>query len=243
MLSSVLPFDEDVAVRVSDYCEQNSTPIPKILLEHWEYTRDHFSDADKMSSKLQGSWMIFTAKDRKPKRVLEIGCYSGYSAVAWYEGTKDTQAEIITLELNKKMIAASKAAFSKLGVGDRIKLIEGPAQESLEKLDGNFDLIFVDANKDGYAGYVRTILDRKLLSPNGIILCDNVFARGLSVGKDCAPWLNDHVRKYWQDCGDALNEFNTRITEDPRVDVLISPVFDGVTHIRWKDERFLDMPN
>lgn len=105
--------------------------------------------------------------------VLEIGCFSGYSALAWYEGTKDTKAEIVTLEYSRKMIAASREAFAKYGVEDRIKLVEGPAEKTLPTLTGEFDLIFVDANKDGYANYVKTILDQKLLSPNGIILCDN----------------------------------------------------------------------
>lgn len=61
--------------------------------------------------------------------VLEIGCFSGYSAIAWYEGTKETQAEIVTLELSPKMIAASKEAFAKFGVTDRVTLVEGPAGE------------------------------------------------------------------------------------------------------------------
>ncbi|KAL2140869.1 hypothetical protein VTI28DRAFT_3160 [Corynascus sepedonium] len=235
MLGSILPFSEETADRVSEYCENSSLPITDALADHWEWTRTRFPDADKMSSRLQGSWMIFTARDRKPKRVLEIGCYSGYSALAWYEGTRDTQAEIVTLEYSKKMIAASREAFKKYGVDDRVKLIEGPAEQTLQTLTGEFDLIFVDANKDGYAGYVQTILDKKLLSPNGIILCDNVFARGLSVGPDCAPWLNDHVRPYWLSCGQALNEFNTNLVKDKRVDVLLLPVFDGVTQIRWRD--------
>lgn len=70
MLGSVLPFSEENADRVSEYCEQRSTLIPNALAEHWEYTRSKFSDADKMSSRLQGAWMIFTARDRKPKRGL-----------------------------------------------------------------------------------------------------------------------------------------------------------------------------
>lgn len=71
------------------------------------------------------------------------------------------------------MIEASKAAFNKYNVNDRVKLIEGPANESIDKLEGTFDLVFVDANKDGYEGYVKQILDKKLLSRDGIILCDN----------------------------------------------------------------------
>lgn len=68
MLGSVLPFSEENADRVSEYCEQRSTRITDVLSDHWEYTRSKFSDADKMSSRLQGAWMIFTARDRKPKR-------------------------------------------------------------------------------------------------------------------------------------------------------------------------------
>lgn len=68
MLGSILPFNEETADRVSAYCEKNSHGIPDALVEHWEWTRTRFPDADKMSSRLQGSWMIFTARDRKPKR-------------------------------------------------------------------------------------------------------------------------------------------------------------------------------
>lgn len=68
MLGSVLPFSEENADRVSEYCEKRSTRITGNLSDHWEYTRSKFSDADKMSSRLQGAWMIFTARDRKPKR-------------------------------------------------------------------------------------------------------------------------------------------------------------------------------
>ena len=134
--------------------------------------------------------MIFTAQDRKPKRILEIGCYSGYSALAWYEGTKDTKAEIITLELSQVMIDASRATFEKYNVNDRIKLIQGPADESIEKLTGVFDIVFVDANKDGYEGYVKQILDKKLLSADGIILCDN--------GKLKQPRARSELTKYRQ---------------------------------------------
>ena len=71
------------------------------------------------------------------------------------------------------MAAATRLTLDSYGIGDRVTLIEGPAQESVKRLEGTFDLIFVDANKDGYQGYVQAILDRKLLSPKGLILCDN----------------------------------------------------------------------
>ncbi len=71
------------------------------------------------------------------------------------------------------MIAASRRTFDKYKLNDRITLLEGPAQDSIERLTGSFEIIFVDANKEGYEGYVKQILDKKLLSPKGFIMCDN----------------------------------------------------------------------
>lgn len=71
------------------------------------------------------------------------------------------------------MIAATRTTIAKYNLGDRVTVIEGPAQQSVEKLTGMFDIIFVDANKDGYLGYVKAVLDQKLLSPKGLIMCDN----------------------------------------------------------------------
>lgn len=183
--------------------------------------------------------------------VLEIGCYTGYSALAWYEATEATKAEIITLELDPKMIAASRTTFDKYKLHDRITLIEGPAQKSIEKLTGDFDIIFVDANKDGYEGYVNQILDKKLLAPKGFIMCDNgewfsllafrvrlitveVFARGMTISTDSNPDLAAEVRPYWTECGKALRRFNTFCRDDPRIDTVLLPVYDGVTLIKWK---------
>lgn len=77
------------------------------------------------------------------------------------------------MELDPKMIAASRRTFDKYKLNDRVTLIEGDAAASLKSLTGTFDLIFVDANKEGYEGYVKTILDKKLLSARGLIMCDN----------------------------------------------------------------------
>ena len=159
------------------------------------------------------------------------------------------------------MIDASKLAFKKYGVTDRVKLIEGPADESIEQLTGTFDIVFVDANKDGYLGYVKQILGKRLLSDNGVIICDNgrscsfysvlifsksktefadhfstvlVFARGLTIGKDVSPSLSNAVRPYWTACGAALAQFNDFMVKDDRVDVTVLPLFDGISQIKWK---------
>ncbi len=180
--------------------------------------------------------------------------------MAWYESTVSTEAEIITLELDPKMIAASRRTFDKYQLNDRVTLIEGPAAESIKKLTGEFDIIFVDANKDGYEAYVKLILDQKLLSPTGFIMCDNgewlpssafnirlslmiVFARGMTIATDANPQLPVKVRPYWTECGKALRRFNTFVEEDPRIDSVLLPVYDGVTLIKWKPSKFFKLAN
>ncbi|KAI2635718.1 O-methyltransferase [Hypomontagnella submonticulosa] len=234
MLTSVLSFTPEMAATVTEYCTKHSNDVSDNMKELWDWTVGEFEDADKMSSPLQGATMKFFAELIGAKRILEIGCYSGYSALAWYESTQKTQAEIITLELDPKMIAASRRTFDRYNLNDRVKIIEGPAQKSIETLTGTFDLIFVDANKDGYETYVKQILDKKLLSPNGLIMCDNIFARGMTISTKSNPYLPDKVRPYWTECGKALAKFNTFCRNDPRIDTILLPVFDGVTLLKWK---------
>ncbi|KAF2644122.1 O-methyltransferase [Massarina eburnea CBS 473.64] len=223
-----------MAATVTEYCTNHSNDVSDDMKELWDWTVDEFEDSDKMSSPLQGATMQFLAQLLGVKRVLEIGCYSGYSALAWYESTKQTKAEIVTLELDPKMIRASQRTIEKYKIGDRVHLIQGPAQDSIQKLTGTFDLVFVDANKEGYEGYVKAILDKKLLSPSGLIMCDNVFARGMTISTEANPHLLEKVRPYWTECGKALRRFNTFCKSDPRIDTILMPVYDGVTFIKWK---------
>ncbi|KAI5860468.1 O-methyltransferase [Durotheca rogersii] len=234
MLTSVLSFTPEMAERVTEYCTNSSTDVSSNMNELWDWTVQEFEDADKMSSPLQGSTMKFLAGLLQPKRILEIGSYSGYSALAWHESTQQTGADIVTLELDKNMIAATRRTLEKYALSDRVALIEGDASESLTKLTGSFDLIFVDANKDGYEAYVKTILDRKLLSPRGLIMADNIFARGMTISTESNPGLPEKVRGYWTDNGKALRKFNTFCKNDGRIDTVLLPVYDGLTLIKWK---------
>lgn len=129
-------------------------------MEVWDWTCHSLKDADKMSSPLQGATMKFRAEWQQPKRgrltsdvsimfglmiaVLEIGSYTGYSALAWYKSTVSTQAEVITLELDPKMIAASRRMFEQYKLKYWVTPIEGPPQNFTETLNGEFDNIFVN---------------------------------------------------------------------------------------------------
>ncbi|KAL2059190.1 hypothetical protein ABVK25_000482 [Lepraria finkii] len=234
MLGSVLPFSPDLADRVSEYCEKHSKELPESLERHWEWTIRTWMDAEMMSSKLQGQWMIWMSQWMAPKRVLEVGTFTGFSALAWYEGTRATNAEIITLDVRGEVLNFTRKMFKELGVDDRIRVIEGPAASTLEHAEGQFDLIFLDADKHNYQLYMNRILERRLLSPHGVVFVDNVFARGLTMGNEFNPYIEKIRRPFWEANGETLRKLNKSFLDDPRIDTLILPLFDGVTQIKWK---------
>ncbi|KAH8163412.1 hypothetical protein CIB48_g4822 [Xylaria polymorpha] len=234
MMNSVLPFTLEQAAMATEYCQSYSDGITDSMKEVWEWTSKEFWDADKMSSPLQGATNKFLAELLQPKRILEIGSYSGFSAVAWFEATAKTNTEIVTLEIEPRMVNATKRNIEKYKMQDRVKLIEGPAQDTLGKLSGVFDIVFVDADKEGYEGYVKHVLDRKLLAPNGIIICDNVFSRGLAIDPTASAHLKQDLVPYWIECGKAMKKLNEFCKKDPRIDILVIPLYDGMSILKWK---------
>ena len=146
------------------------------------------------------------------------------------------------------MIAIALSTFEKFQVTNRVKLIEGPAADTLNHLRGQFDIIFIDADKRGYKTYFDRILENGLLSKDGIILTDNsappilplgvallmiVLSRGLVVDNtESNPYQADDWRRR---NGEAMKEFNDHVAKDPRVEVVVLPLFDGLGLIRLKD--------
>ncbi|KAL8969998.1 MAG: hypothetical protein Q9183_001726 [Haloplaca sp. 2 TL-2023] len=169
------------------------------------------------------------------EQVLEIGTFTGFSALAWYEGTKATGAEIVTLDIRHELLETTSNLFKELGVDDRIIQVEGPAAETLSTIQGEFDLIFFDADKENQKRYLDLILEQRLLSPKGVIFVDNVLARGLAVGNDFNPYLEPSWRPFWEAAGGTQRKTNQDFLEDPRVDALMLPLFDGVTQMKWKE--------
>jgi predicted O-methyltransferase YrrM len=163
---------------------------------------------------------------------------------------KTVLIQIITLDLDPKMIAIALDVFAKNEVTDRVKLLEGPAADTLKTLRGEFDIIFIDADKTGYTNYLKIILERRLLSKNGIIIADNgtihsfafiaianhgvVLSRGLVVDRsDENPY---HVQGGTRlEMADAMKEFNDYVANEPRIEVVLLPLFDGLSLIRLKD--------
>merc|ERR1719210_2701239 len=169
-----------------------------------------------------------------PSRVLEIGMFVGYGSVAMLEGSPTTQ--VVSLEIDpylKDWLSSCLADASLSHIAKRHEAVIGAALDSLPKLTGKFDMVFVDANKSEYRSYVELILQHDLLSAGGVIVCDNILYNGY-------PYMHSHFdaqparRKF----GDDIREFNQWVADHPLLEQVVLPVRDGVSLIR----RSSDVP-
>jgi len=151
------------------------------------------------------------------------------------------------------MIAVALDAFTKHEVTDRVKLIEGPAAETLQSIRGEFDIIFIDADKTGYKNYLNIILERGLLSKNGIIITDNsIVPLSTHTQANLVQWLMLVLSRGTVAIGDpsknpystpgrlqsstqAMKEFNAYVVQHPKLETVVLPLFDGIGLIRLKD--------
>ncbi|KAI5789723.1 O-methyltransferase-domain-containing protein [Peziza echinospora] len=237
---------------VHEYCIQHSTPVPEHINRHREDTirwaEETGGNADMMINTLQSQFMIWFIKSMGIKSVLEIGCFTGYSALSFAEALKGNKdAEITSLDLPGASSAFALESFKKYQTPaqPKINLIEGPAAQSLQTLAGRkYDLIFLDANKDGYTEYFRTILDLGLLSQDGVLIADNTLKCGLVAdsspnnpaareGPNSAAHGGMSVKEHLK-AAKWLDEFNRTVKEDGRVENVLVPMFDGLNFVRLK---------
>ncbi|KAK6524703.1 hypothetical protein TWF281_011603 [Arthrobotrys megalospora] len=203
-----------VSVAVYKYCREHSVPLPEHLHRLADFTEENLPEVSEMMvSRLQAQYLLWTARSMGAKKILEIGCFCGFSALAFAEALKDVEgAKIITTDINPKTCEIARKAFRDAGVDNIVTLIEGPAQET------------------GYPDYFKTILDLNLIRKNGILMADNVLKRGLVADdSDNNPSSGDKT-EVWR--ASKLREFNLLAATDPRVESTILPVFDGLSLVR-----------
>merc|ERR1719310_477335 len=224
-----------------EYCVSQSTgegPAMKAVrekmlatpwAEEWNQKRTMFSYGEEMSTDPLEAMLIKQLTFMSaPRRVLEIGMFVGYGSVAMLEGSPS--ACVVSLEIDPYLKVWLADCLNKFpDLAKRHEVVVGPALESLPQLQGEFDLVFVDANKAEYKSYVELILENKLLSSRGVIICDNVLYNGY-------PYTHSHfdaqpARRHF---GDAVREFNQWVTEHPDLEQVVLPVRDGVSIIRQK---------
>ncbi|KAI7904426.1 O-methyltransferase [Cokeromyces recurvatus] len=193
-----------------------------------------------MISQNEAKFLYHLVSLLQPNRILEIGGFTGYSAIAMGSAMRP-DSRLVSLELNPVHITTAKRFISMANLQDRIEIKEGPANESLislgeSSLKTQYDLIFMDADKGGYINYYELIMKYDLLSNRGVIVTDNVLYRG-QVHKVAGYEKQEptsEMSKNIKKTALKLANFNKYIANDSRVEMVILPIFDGLSLIRKK---------
>jgi caffeoyl-CoA O-methyltransferase len=205
--------------RVEDYIQANSTPLPPLLEELISTTHTEFGAlAGMITGQEQGLLLQMLVASTSAKRILEIGMFTGFSALMMAEALPE-HGELTTCDVDPKAIAVAKRFFERSPHGSKIRVREGPALETLQELQRPYDLVYIDADKENLIAYYEAALE--LLAPNGLIGVDNVLWAGGST-----PLVQSDER------GQAIDDFNRHVREDTRVVNVILPVRAGLMLVR-----------
>ena len=203
------------------YVRDNSTPQGEVLdwLERESWLRT--SHGRMVSGPEVGALLQLLVRSLRPRRVLELGTFTGYSTI-WMASVLPEGGRIDTVEINDEMEDLIREAFRRAGVADRIRLVTGDALDVLPMVDETYDLVYIDANKRDYVAYYQAVID--LVRPGGLIVADNV----LWDGKVCSdtPPRDQQTR--------GILAFNDLVAGDSRVENFILPLRDGLNIIRKK---------
>ena len=202
---------------IESYVEANSTPPPELLRRLAEETRAELRSPQMLTGTVEGRLLEFLVFALRPQRVLELGTYSGYSSISM-AAALPPGGHIDTCEVDETHAAVARRYQEEAGVADRITIHLGPALETIERLDGEYDLVFIDADKLTYPAYYEALVPR--LSANGIMVLDNTLWSGRVADPPDTPETEMFV------------ELNARIAADPRVVAVMLTVRDGITLVR-----------
>ena len=229
----------ELAAGLDPYIEECSTPESAALANLTEQTQKEdwskrFDDGETvkaleqemLSGHLEGQLLKMLVSIGKSKNVLEIGVFTGYSALAIAEALPEDGC-IIACEVDDYAAQFAQKCFDVSEHGKKIELKVAPASDTMKKLiaEGKtFDLAFIDADKGGYVNYLNLLLDTDLLAKDGFICVDNTLMQG-------QPYLSEDSRT---ENGKAIAEFNRFVAEDPRIEQVLIPIRDGLTIIKRK---------
>ncbi|HRV55595.1 MAG TPA: O-methyltransferase [Mangrovimonas sp.] len=206
---------------IDRYVELHSEDEPQLLQELNRETHLKVLQPRMLSGGYQGRVLSMISKLVHPKSILEIGTYTGYSALCLAEGLQPN-GELHTIDINEELFDFQRKYFDKSIYGKQIFQHIGNALEIIPTLDTSFDLVFVDADKENYVNYFHLIVDR--LPSGAVILSDNVLWSGKVVQKVVGDDISTKV----------LLKYNQLLKEDSRVETVILPIRDGLTITRKK---------
>ena len=203
---------------IDRYCEEHTTAPPEALRRLVRETHEQLDRPQMLTGTVEGRFLEMLVWAMRPRLVLEIGTYSGYSALSMAAALTD-DARIVSCEISDEHADFAQRHIDASPYAARIEIRRGPALETIESLEGPFDLVFVDADKTGYSGYVDAVLPK--LAPGGLLVIDNT----LWSGRVLDPQEDDEN-------GRALAELNDRLVRDDHLVTVQLPIRDGVTLVR-----------
>ena len=203
------------------YILENSTPEDELLRELDRQTHLRVLNPRMISGHIQGKLLEMIVRMLRPRTILEIGTFTGYSALCMAAGLEEG-ATIDTCEVDDELEPLAQSFFDRSPYGDKISLHIGSALDIAPQLGKQFDLVFIDGDKREYPAYYNMLMDKGLVHSGSILLADNILWYGKVVEH---VHHNDHHTQ-------ALIEFNRMVVEDDRVDNVIVPIRDGINMIR-----------
>jgi predicted O-methyltransferase YrrM len=206
---------------LDDYVVAHSQQEPELLQKLTRETYQKILQPRMLSGAFQGRILSMISKLINPKNILEIGTYTGYSALCLAEGMQSS-GELHTIDVNEELIDFQRKYFNQSDYGKQIYQHLGEATDIIPSLNTTFDLVFIDADKPNYVNYFHTIIEK--MNSGGIILSDNVLWSG-KVLQPLKP--NDESTR-------VLLEYNKLLNEDSRVETVLLPIRDGLTISRVK---------
>lgn len=212
---------EFITKELSDYCESNTSPETDILAQLNRETHLKVVSPRMLSGHLQGRFLSFISKLQQPKLILEIGTYTGYSALCLAEGLAEN-GKLISIDVNEETSAFAKLFIEKTEYANKIDLVLADAKDYIPTIKESIDLVFIDADKKNYLNYYHLVIDK--LNKGGLIIADNV----LWSGKITMPESTMDKETI------AIHQFNQFVQQDNRVENMLLPIRDGLMVVRKK---------
>ena len=203
--------------RLQEYAEKHTTEESPLLAKINRDTYAHVLSPRMLSGQLQGRVLSMISCMIRPRVILEIGTYTGYSAICMAEGLQEN-GKLITIDINEELYDRVSAYFRDAGLEGRIDYRIGNATQIIPEISERFDLVFIDADKENYSRYYDLVIDRVNL--NGFILADNVL------------WSGKVLQQKPDKDTRAILEFNAKIQRDSRVENVLLPIRDGIMLMR-----------
>lgn len=212
---------EFISPELSSYCETYSSEESEVLKKLNRETHLKVVSPRMLSGHLQGRFLSFISKLQKPELIVEIGTYTGYSALCLAEGLAEN-GKLISIDVNEETSAFAKSFIQQTDYANKIELVIADAKEYINIITDPIDLIFIDADKKNYLSYYHLAIEK--LKPGGLIIADNVLWSGKITMPETAM---DRETL-------ALHSFNKFVQQDTRVENILLPVRDGLMVVRKK---------